>query len=191
MSLFPPHTLSQSCCFKRPCCPDNRYEFGLCTHFCAEHESDFTWGDALTPLVHFSNLSLFSFLHLFLFPSSQWRGLRRAEQTRHTRFHLLRPTLTHKLPANRPPPIYIFFSTFHPCSLHTAALSFHFIPLFVYSSIQCFLFLPLSFSPNVSLKRPPSCLSSLHLLNFPLDVLLKSFQTHYSSTESTTGILTL
>lgn len=159
-------------CFKFPVVMTTLTQFWLCTlncfYFWKLHESGFTWVDnsaLLTDpfLLLVSNLSLFSSIYssTSLFPSAQWRGLLRAaakpEQTRHTRFHLPRPTLMHKLPANRPPPISsrslhfssLFMSLFTPflcfCYLYRQ-LSYFFQIL--YFSASLFLSLPLLSPPQ-------------------------------------------
>lgn len=89
-----------------------------------------------------------------LYPGAQWRGLLRAaakpEQTHHTRFHLPRPTVTRKLPANRPPPITPLFIP--PASLPLTCLAYPAstlnlpsFSLFLLSWLVSFIFNPVHF----------------------------------------------
>lgn len=112
-----------------------------CFYFWTQHESGRSWVTVFTPI--------YSSTSLIPLSCARWRGLQRAaakpEKTLHARFHLRRPTLTHQLPANRPPPIPLSLSqTPHLLSSSSPSLSIsHFI-----SPSLLFLRLP-RFVPSV------------------------------------------
>lgn len=117
-----------------------------------------TWEDAFLLVSGPSFIPLFCVFAL----SQQWKDLLRAalipEQIHHPRFHLTRPTLTYKLPANRPPPISL--------SSHPACIPLHILHIFcscLPSSQICGVFLSL-----------PSCSTGI-----PLTSHLSSFIQHF------------
>lgn len=120
-----------------------------CFYFWMQHESGFSC--AVSSIYSSSSL----------YPSAQWRGLPRAaakpEQTHHTRFHLPRPTVVRKLPANRPPPIT-------PLFIPPASFSLPWLPcLYVqFSLLSPFSFF-LDFFPSILIPvHFPFCLSLFH-----------------------------
>lgn len=113
-----------------------------CSHFWMQHQTGITWAEAAHWPILSSSLISSIYSSTSLSSSAQWRGLLRVavrpEQTHHTRFHLPRPTLTHKLPANRPPPIaLLLFSLLPP------------LPVILSTTLSGSSFLP-SLSPSFS-----------------------------------------